>query len=75
MILFSDLTGSRLAHLAAWPDSQPGLQALRDAGKFTTTLSNGSTRLLMDLVSGASPITSLNPLHLHVQDGERKFPT
>lgn len=40
---------------AAWPDALPGLQALYKAGKLTATLSNGSTRLLVDLARHSSP--------------------
>ena len=46
----------------AWPDSLPGLEALYEAGKLTATLSNGNTRLLVDLVRlHSSPLPSPQP--------------
>ncbi|CAF9921293.1 MAG: hypothetical protein ALECFALPRED_001757 [Alectoria fallacina] len=40
-------------HLEGWPDSSPGLVALKDKGFIICTLSNGNVELLTDMVAHA----------------------
>ncbi|KAI9811194.1 MAG: hypothetical protein M1832_000949 [Thelocarpon impressellum] len=53
--LYDDSQVAELARvwhaLDAWPDAQPGLEALGDAGFITATLSNGSVTLHADLTN------------------------